>query len=149
MSHSLYLTCRSSADGHVDIVARVVPDAEPWVGPYIIDLPSGPPPDGQAITSRPLSGVPASFADAIGRGYVAVMRCVASGDEPPQVRPQDARSMLAVIESGSRRDARAFARAKGYGGGSADLDLAIGAAVRAVGFVAVTRGAGGGSAHGH
>jgi len=130
MSHTLYITWRSAADGHIDIDARVVPDAEPWVGPYGIDLPSGPPPDGQAITSRPLSGVPESVADAIGRGYIAVMATVARGETLPEVSVADARAMLALIASGSRRKARTFARARGYGGGSAELDLSIGAAMR-------------------
>lgn len=70
------------------------------------------------------------IAAQLERSYRAVMR------ETPEQRalveplpPEKAAQLIRLIAAGSRRDARKLARSYGCGGGSRDLDLAIGRAI--------------------
>lgn len=111
----------------------------------IVDVP-GPPPaplrerDGPApqlgvtYCTRIMHRVPREIAEQAARAYMAVMReRVAPAGEVDALPVVQAAHLLRLVAGGSRRDARRYARTLGCGGGSSDLDLAVGRALIAHG----------------
>jgi len=115
VTHALCTRLRS-VPGGVDAEAVVIAAADAT-------------PDGFA---RLVDRVPLALADQLARSYLAVMQETAQTRASVEaLPPAKAAQLLRLLMHGSRRDARALARAWGCGGGSRDLDLAIGRALLA------------------
>lgn len=74
------------------------------------------------------AGMPPAIAEQLARSLAAVEAARAAGRELPEriLAPSRAALLLRVIQFGGRVDARALALHYGCGGGSGDLDRAIG-----------------------
>ncbi|HMN97445.1 MAG TPA: hypothetical protein PKC43_06185 [Phycisphaerales bacterium] len=126
----VWVTHRVDSTGMIDISAVVVPEGdEPPSG---VDHPAPPVPvPGMTYRSRLLPiALPGRIADQIARSYITVMGETAQ--QRAQVEPLPARDAAAILFAavvGSRRIARMIAEQRGCGGGSRDLDLAIGRAL--------------------
>lgn len=130
--HSLYLIWHMRASGHLDLEARVQPDGDP--PPYDLVRDGEQTPDGVPRCQRAARGLPESVCAAMARGYIVLMEETARFGAPAAMPAEHAAAILAALASGTpRRRTRQVVSALGYGGGSRDLDLAIGTALRDLG----------------
>ena len=126
--YSLYLIRHARASGDLDIEARILPDDDipPGDLSHIGELPE----TGIPLICRFMSGAPASLCEAIGRGYVAYMRSVLEHGPLPAMPVDLANLILRSLETKTRKQMERLVRELGC----SNLDLVVGAAVKATGF---------------
>ena len=133
--HSLYTTLIPRSDGSIDLQTHVQPDDVP--PPYdLMRTGESERTVGMPDCRRLCRGLPKGLCHAVERGYVAVMRRTVqlAGPPHPEMTVDDARAILSLLATGlPRRRMRATVEALGYGGGSMDFDVAVGAALRTLG----------------